>query len=59
MLALLGLNDPWVLAAYLLCLLSTLICVIYGILRWNAGSEPVQSEDLHWAEEEKKVEQEL
>jgi len=29
---------------YLLCILSTLACIIYGILNWNNGSEPEQAE---------------
>lgn len=31
----LGFGDFWVAAAYLLCIGSTLLCVVYGLLRWN------------------------
>lgn len=31
----LGLSDPWIISVYLLCLLSTLLCIIYGIINWN------------------------
>ncbi|MFP4355509.1 MAG: symporter small accessory protein [Phycisphaerae bacterium] len=59
MLAFLGLSDPYILAAYLLCILSTVLCVIYGAICWNRGEETIDSEDVRWAEEEKKVEEEL
>jgi len=35
----LGIPDPWVLSGYLLVILSTLLCVIYGIVNWNKGDE--------------------
>jgi hypothetical protein len=54
----LGIEDPFVLAAYLLCIGSTLLCVVYGLLTWNRGDEPVRTEDLAWAREEKQVEDE-
>ena len=51
--AMLGIEDNWVVLAYVLCILSTLVCVIYGILNWNKGDEPVLQEDVDWAQEEK------
>lgn len=54
-----GIEDTWVSSAYILCILSALLCVIYGILNWNRGQEQISPEDVHWAEEEKKVEEEL
>lgn len=30
-----GLPDPWIVAAYLLCILSSILCIVYGLLRWN------------------------
>ncbi|MGC9453532.1 MAG: symporter small accessory protein [Phycisphaerae bacterium] len=59
MLALLGIQDPWVLGAYLLCILSTVLCVVYGLVMWNRGDEPVESEDISWAAHEEEVEEEL
>lgn len=35
----LGIDDPWVWGVYLLCIFSTLLCVIYGIVNWNRGGE--------------------
>lgn len=57
----LGIEDKWVAAAYILCIASTLLCVVYGIINWNKGDEKKEeiAEDVKWAQEEKKVEQEL
>jgi hypothetical protein len=35
----LGLHDMSVLAAYMLSILSTVLCVVYGIARWNKDSD--------------------
>jgi hypothetical protein len=55
----LGLGDGMVAAAYWLCLASSALCIIYGALKWNSGGDDVDEDDRHWAEEEKKIEQEL
>jgi len=56
----LGINDPWVAAPYILCLLSALLCVIWGVLKWNKDdAEEPEEEIRHWAEEEDRVESEL
>ena len=57
----LGLSDRWIAAAYLLCLLSTLLCVVYGAIAWNKGDGMGgdAEEDRHWEEEEKELEEEL
>ena len=55
----LGIEDKGVLAAYLLCIASALLCVIYGVIHWNRGEEEIQPVDVKWAAEEKKVEEEL
>jgi heme exporter protein D len=59
LLAMLGIDDPYVWSAYLLCIASTLACVIYGLATWNRGDEPVIQEDVRWAAEEKEIEKEL
>ena len=59
MLAVLGIEDGYVLAAYLLCIASSALCVVYGLITWNKGEEPVTKTDVEWAAEEKKVEEEL
>ena len=35
----LGIDDPWILSVYLLCIFSALLCVIYGVVNWNRGGE--------------------
>lgn len=55
----LNIPDPWVWLAYVLCLGSTVLCVVYGLINWNRGDEPVQREDVTWATQEKKVEETL
>jgi len=52
-LGILGIEDFGVQLAYILCVLSTILCVIYGLINWNRGDEPVKSEDVKWAKEEK------
>ena len=55
----LGLDHAGVWMAYLLCILSAALCVVYGAINWNRGDEPTKPEDVTWAQEEKKVEEEL
>ena len=55
----LGIESKGVLAAYLLCIASAVLCVVYGLINWNKGAEEVNPDDIAWAEEEKKVENEL
>ena len=58
----LGIKDPWILAAYLLCFLSALACVIYGIYNWNKGAENELeeiSEEAKWEENESLIEENL
>lgn len=51
----LGIQDPQIWGAYLLCILSTALCVYHGIKHWNEGDEPVAPEDVVWVEDEKKA----
>lgn len=55
----LGMGDFWVGLAYLLCILSSILCVVYGLTHWNKGDEPLAKEDEKWAVEEDRLEQEL
>lgn len=36
MIEILGFTDPMIIAAYLSCIIVTLICVIYGVKNWNS-----------------------
>lgn len=33
----LGIEDPWIWGGYLLLVISTLLCVVYGLINWNKG----------------------
>jgi hypothetical protein len=51
----LGINDPWIWGVYLLCILSTLLCIIYGLMNWNKGAdmeEEEMAEEAAWEEKE-------
>ncbi len=45
----LGIDDPLVCLAYILCLGSTLLCGVHGLVNWNREHDQVTPEDLHWA----------
>jgi hypothetical protein len=54
-----GIEDKYVWLAYLLCIGSAALCVLYGLITWNMGHDVVEQEDVEWAAEEKKIEEEL
>ncbi|WP_167848865.1 symporter small accessory protein [Methanolobus halotolerans] len=35
----LGIDDPQIWVAYILCFLSAIGCIIYGALKWNDGQD--------------------
>lgn len=35
----LGIEDPQIWIAYVLCFLSAIGCIVYGALKWNEGPE--------------------
>lgn len=57
----LGIEDGWVLLAYLLCIASALFCLMWGIIKWNVDDPmPEPEEEIRrWAEEEERLEEEL
>lgn len=58
----LGLGDFSVFAAYILCILSAVLCVVYGIVNWNKGRDigpEMAAEEARWDAEEKKIDDEL
>ena len=55
----LGINDPFVAMAYVLCIASACVCVVYAWRNWNRGDDAVQAEDVQWAEQEEKTEETL
>ena len=57
-----GLSDAGISVVYLLCILSTLLCVIYGVLNWNKGYNKEADEideELKWEQKEKEIEETL
>ncbi|MDZ8120402.1 symporter small accessory protein [Pontiella agarivorans] len=57
----LGIEDPWVVLGYFLCIICTLICLVWGAFKWNVDDTVQEPEEeiSHWAEEENRVEAEL
>ena len=54
----LGLGDFNVALVFILTILSSLLCIIYGIINWNRGAE-VEPEELQeeqaWEQEEERI----
>jgi hypothetical protein len=48
----LGIEDKWVALVYVLCIAASVLCVTYGLLRWNKGDEPTEEADESWAAHE-------
>lgn len=55
----LGIPDPWVWLAYILCVVSALACVVYSWRNWNRGDDSVRADDVRWAKAEDKIEKDL
>ncbi|WP_200373305.1 symporter small accessory protein [Thiocystis violacea] len=55
----LGIDDPFVLFAYLGIIALAILSLIYGLARRNAARDDVTPEDRQWAIEEKKVDDEF
>jgi hypothetical protein len=55
----LGIEDKWVALAFVLCLASSALCVVYGFLNRNRGDHTVEEDDIRWAAEEDKAEEKL
>jgi len=54
-----GIQDRWITLVFILCVFSTILCVLYGVFAWNKGATEIKPEDKKWAAEEDKVEREL
>lgn len=58
----LGLGDFWVSLVFVLTILSTILCVVYGAKNWNKGDEPSAEEieeEKKWEKEERDIEEKL
>ena len=54
-----GIADPWIALAYLLCILSSVLCVVYGLMKWNSDGETIDEEKAKWAKEEDEISEAL
>lgn len=57
-----GIPDIWISSAYILCILSAVLCVVYGIYNWNKGGDNEQQqvmEEQLWEKAEKEIEAKL
>ena len=58
----LGLGDFWVSSVFILLILSTLLCVVYGALNWNKDGiddKVIQEEEKTWEKDEEEMEKKL
>ena len=56
----LGIDDPWIWGVYLLCILSALLCLIYGVVNWNreGDQEAIEvKEEEAWEESEEEMQE--
>lgn len=57
-----GIPDWGIWLAYIFCIASVVLCVIYGFVNWNKGvdDEEIQiDEELQWETKEKEIESNL
>jgi hypothetical protein len=54
-----GFQNKSVALAYVLCIASTLLCLIYGMANWNQGEDEVRDEDVRWLKEEDQIQDDL
>lgn len=57
-----GIPDFSISLVYILCILSTILCVVYGIMNWNKGLETEADdidEELKWEQKEHQIEETL
>ncbi|MDD5016791.1 MAG: hypothetical protein PHO15_01675 [Eubacteriales bacterium] len=58
----LGLGDFSIFAVYVLCVLSAIACVVYGIFNWNKGADTERKEvdeEKEWEKTEKDISEKL
>lgn len=55
----LGIQDRYTALAYVLCILSALLCVLYGIACWNKGRDAAEEGAVRQHREEKERKEKL
>ena len=48
-----GIPDPWIWSAFLLCILSAVACIAYGLYNWNKGGNDEEKQILEESQWEK------
>ncbi|HPS53336.1 MAG TPA: hypothetical protein PLK08_07280 [Phycisphaerae bacterium] len=54
-----GIDDISVILAFILCIASTILCLIYGIIQWNKGFEKPKTDDAVWVKHEIEIDDKL
>ncbi len=56
-----GISDVGIWLAYLLCIISALLCLVYGIINWNKGEndEAELAKEAKWEKEELEIEESI
>lgn len=55
----LGLPDASIAIVYALCIASTLLCVVYGIVNWKRGNGTDEKKEREWESHEQQIEENL
>jgi hypothetical protein len=58
----LGIPDPSVSVAYILLIMTVLLCTVYGVVKWNSEGEITSKElqdEERWFKEEIELEQDI
>jgi hypothetical protein len=55
----LGFADFWCFLAYALCIASVLLCIVYGVVKWNKNGGEITPEDVAWAKNEDDITKDL
>jgi hypothetical protein len=55
----LGIEDKFVALAYVLCVAASVLCIVYGLMRWNKEDEPTVEADQRWVEHEREESEEV
>ena len=57
-----GIDSFWVALGFILTILSTILCIVYGVINWNKEGELKSfeiREEKKWIKEEEKLEEEI
>jgi len=54
-------GDFWVTSGFILLILSTILCVVYGAIKWNQDGDgaDILAKEEQWEKEEKEIEDKL